>query len=352
MSLTAGNPPTILTASGGMRYSVFSVQDHHLGFHRTVPELYQQVIAQCELAESLGYDTFFVAEHHFHEYGAVPNPAVFLAALSQRTRTIRLGSAISILTFHHPLTVAESYAMVDVLSGGRLVLGVGSGYLKHEFEGYAIDGAEKRDRFDENLSIVKRALAGERLSLDGQFSTLRDVAINVRPVQRPAPPIYVAILRQEAAYHVGRQGNNILSVPYASVDNFEEVAGIVQGFRQGRQEAGFAGDMIFAFHTHVAESDAEARQFAADPFDLYVATRLYAKRQTYDDIIRSGLSLFGSVDTVVEKLVRLYEMGVSHVMHLQNFGMMPPEQVQRSMRLLATEVMPRVNARIAHRRAA
>ena len=100
-----------------MRLSIFSVQDHYPASARTLPQLYGQVIAQAELADRLGYDTFFVAEHHFHEYGAVPNPSVMLSTLAQRTKRLRLGSAISILTFHHPLTVAESYAMVDVLSG-------------------------------------------------------------------------------------------------------------------------------------------------------------------------------------------------------------------------------------------
>jgi alkanesulfonate monooxygenase SsuD/methylene tetrahydromethanopterin reductase-like flavin-dependent oxidoreductase (luciferase family) len=167
-----------------MRYSLFSVNDHYPKLARTVPQLYQQVIHSCELAERLGYDTFFCAEHHFHEYGVVPNPAVMLSTLAQRTTRLRLGTAISILTFHNPLTVAESYAMVDVLSGGRLVYGVGSGYLSHEFAGYAIDPAEKRDRFDENLAIVRRLLTGERVTAKGTYSNVDAVALNVRPVQK------------------------------------------------------------------------------------------------------------------------------------------------------------------------
>src|SRR4051812_50163672 len=102
-----------------MRYSIFSVNDHYPRLPRTVPQLYNQVMHACELAERLGYDTFFCAEHHFHEYGVVPDPAVMLAALAQRTKRIRLGTAISILTFHDPRHIAESYAMVDLLSGGR-----------------------------------------------------------------------------------------------------------------------------------------------------------------------------------------------------------------------------------------
>ena len=188
-----------------MRYSILSVLDHYPGRPRSVGELYEQVLVQGELAEALGYEAYFVAEHHFHEYGAVPNPAVLLATMAQRTRWLRLGTAISVLTFHNPLTVAETYAMLDVLSGGRLVLGVGSGYLKHEFEGFRIDPAEKRERFDEALEVLQKALTGERFSYRGKHIRIDNVAINVTPLQRPTPPIYVAVLRREAAYHIGRR---------------------------------------------------------------------------------------------------------------------------------------------------
>jgi alkanesulfonate monooxygenase SsuD/methylene tetrahydromethanopterin reductase-like flavin-dependent oxidoreductase (luciferase family) len=147
-----------------MRYSIFSVNDHHPRLPRTIAQLYGQIVRQAELADELGYDTFFCAEHHFHEYGVVPDPAVMLAVISQRTRRVRLGTAISILTFHDPRRIAETYAELDTLSGGRLVFGVGSGYLAHEFVGYDRDPKEKRDRFNENLDIVQRLMAGETLS--------------------------------------------------------------------------------------------------------------------------------------------------------------------------------------------
>ena len=212
------------------------------------------MLDQARQAERLGYDTFWVAEHHFHEYGAVPNPAVFLAALSQQTRRLRLGTAISILTFHNPLTVAENYALVDQLSQGRLSLGVGSGYLKHEFEGYDVDPAIKRERFDENLMLVERLLAGERVTHESRHNTIREVRINVQPVQQPVP-VYVAILRREAAYHVGRQGRRMLFVPYAAVDSFEEIGLMMQDYRRGLAEAGIedaSGMAAVALHTHVA----------------------------------------------------------------------------------------------------
>ncbi len=333
-----------------MRYSIFSVQDHYPDRERTITAYYEEMLQQCVLAEELGYDTYFVAEHHFHPYGVFPNPAVALAAAAERTGRIRLGTAVSVLPFRNPLLVAEDYAMLDQLSGGRVVLGVGSGYLAHEFEALGIDPRDKRAQFDEALDILRRALAGEEVTVDGRFHRFDGVAINVPPVQRPTPPIYVAVLRKEAIYHVGRQGNPVMNIPYASVDRFEEIEPMVAEYFRGRREAGLETgpeDLLLAFHAHVAESDEAARRDAAEAFDLYVATRLYAKSQVYDDIIRSGLALFGSVETVVDKLEKLYRMGLRHVLLLQNFGLLDHRLVCRSMERFAREVMPALAERVA-----
>jgi alkanesulfonate monooxygenase SsuD/methylene tetrahydromethanopterin reductase-like flavin-dependent oxidoreductase (luciferase family) len=330
-----------------MRYSIFSVNDHHPRLARTVPQLYAQVMRQCELAEQLGYDTFFCAEHHFHEYGVVPDPAVMLSALAQRTRRIRLGTAISILTFHDPRRIAETYAMLDLMSGGRLVFGVGSGYLAHEFVGYDRDPKEKRDRFNENLDIVRRLMAGETLSYRGRFSASDKVVLNVRPHQGRVPPIYVAVLARDAALHVGRQGNRIFTVPYASCRDFDDIGTMLAEYRRGREQAGLAADdddHVFTLHTHVAESDDQAREQCKAAYDLYVDTRLYARKHLYEDILANGICLFGSVRTVVEKMRRLHEMGIRHVATMHNFGALDPALVERSMTLFAREVLPRAIA--------
>lgn len=314
------------------------MNDHHPRLARTVPQLYRQVIRQCELAESLGYDTFFCAEHHFHEYGVVPDPAVMLSALAQRTKNIRLGTAISILTFHDPRSVAERYAMLDMMSGGRLVFGVGSGYLAHEFAGYDIDPKVKRERFNERLDVVKRLLAGE---------TVGKAILNVRPHEGRVPPIYVAILARDGAYHVGRQGNCVFTVPYASCKDFADIGTMFAEYRRGRAEAGFAphdDDHVFTFHTYVAESDAEAREQCKAAYDLYVDTRLYAKKHVYEDILANGICLFGSPETVAEKMARLHEMGIRHVATMHNFGALDPKLVERSMTLFAREVMPQLSS--------
>lgn len=331
-----------------MRYSVFSVNDHHPGLPRTVPELYAQVMRQCELAESLGYDTFFCAEHHFHEYGVVPDPAVMLSALAQRTRRIRLGSAVSILTFHDPRRIAESYAMVDMMSRGRLVLGVGSGYLAHEFVGFDREPKEKRERFNENLALVRRLMAGETLAYEGRYSRSEKALLNVLPHEGRVPPIYVAVLARDAAYHVGRQKDRVFTVPYASCKDFDDIGRMLAEYRKGLAEAGLEpddDDHVFTLHTHVAASDEEARQLAKAAYDLYVDTRLYAKKHVYEDIVANGINLFGSVATVAAKVRALHAMGVRHVATMHNFGALEPRLVERSMTLFAREVMQPIAAR-------
>jgi len=330
-----------------MRYSIFSVADHYPGQQRSVADYYAQLLRQAEAAEGLGFDAMFVAEHHFHDYGVVPNPAVMLTALAARTRRLRLGPAIATLTYHDPVSVAENYAMLDVLAGGRLILGTGSGYLKHEFAGFGIAPETKRQRFDETLMLVRRLLAGERVTHDGAFHRLRDVAINLRPIQQPTPPIFVAALAREAAYHIGRQGNRLMAIPYASLAAFAEVGALEQEFRRGRAESGArddGDDAIYTFHAHVAATDAAARQHAAAPFDRYVETRLYARRQSYDDVLANGLGLFGGAATVAEKVVALGRMGVRHVALLTDFGLMPEEDALQSMRRFVEDVAPRVRA--------
>ncbi|MEO8143370.1 MAG: LLM class flavin-dependent oxidoreductase, partial [Betaproteobacteria bacterium] len=148
-----------------------------------------------------------------------------------------------------------------------------------------------------------------------------------------------------AAYHVGRQANRIFTVPYASCKDFDDIGAMLAEYRKGRAEAGLAADdddHVYTLHTHVARSDAEAKAQCKQAYDLYVDTRLYAKKHLYEDIIANGICLFGSVDTVAAKMRRLREMGVRHVATLHNFGALAPELVESSMALFARDVMEKL----------
>jgi alkanesulfonate monooxygenase SsuD/methylene tetrahydromethanopterin reductase-like flavin-dependent oxidoreductase (luciferase family) len=345
------------TNENELRYSVFSVHDHYPDLPRSVADLYAEAADQCVLAEKLGYDGFFVAEHHFAPYGSVPNPAVLLANLAARTTKIRLGSAISVLSFHPAFEVAENYAMVDILSGGRVTLGVGSGYLAHEMEGYKVDMATKRERYDEALAILEGALTGETFSYEGKFNSIKEMQLNVKPVQAGGLPLYVAVSAPPVAYYVGKQGRGMMFVPYSQLEKIEDVGLVISTYQKGKAEAQGgsvsnrkAGDVIVAFHAHVAETDEQARSVAREPFELYLRTRQRAKHQSFDAISgEDGLSLVGGPESVARKLLRLHDVGVRHVTLLHNFGAMPAASAASSMRLFAEKVMPLFNAYLAER---
>ena len=327
-----------------MRVSVFSVLDHYPQLPRTVTRLFEEVLEQMELADQLGLDGYWIAEHHFHEYGACPSPAVFLAAAAQRTRRLRLGVAVSVLPFTHPLRLAEDWAVLDHLSRGRLNLGVGSGYLQHEFDGFGIDPAEKRSMFDEALIVMRLAWTGEPVRFEGRHYRISGPRLNVLPVQRPHPPVWVAVLRPEAAYYVGRQGLPLINIPYASFDRLDQVPSMVEQFRRGYAESGHNPDEVdlpLVFHTYVADSDRTVRSECGEALERYLFSRLYAKRANYDQLLERGFFIAGSPEKVVEQIRRVRNMtGFNHFVGLVNFGALEHQKVLRSIRLLAEQVAP------------
>lgn len=327
-----------------MRFGLFSVCDHYPAeLPRTSAQLYGELLEQVEAADHLGFDSFWVAEHHFHEYGAIPSPAVFLAAAAQRTKRIRLGAAVVVLPFHNPLLVAEDYAMVDMLSGGRLNLGVGSGYLRHEFEGFGVDPDEKGARFEEALQVLLQAWRGERFSWDGRFTRVKDVKLNAQPVQQPGPPLWVAILRNEAAAQMGGRGFAIMMIPYATGERTSEFAQTITDWRRAYTAAG--GDPVrarlpFGFHTYVCDGLDRAAAEARDAMDRYVRTRLYARQRPFQTLVDRNLIAFGSPDDVV-RVARLYEeCGYTDYLAIMNFGGLPQAKVLRSMEMMARHVLP------------
>ena len=150
-----------------LTYGLFSVLECPPG--RPAEHVYPELLDLFAYGEQLGFTNTWVAEHHFSDYGTLGGPPVFLAALAQRTTSMRLGSAVAVLPFHDPIRLAEDYAALDVISGGRLEFGVGRGYQPKEFAGFGIDMADARDRFWEQLDVITSAWKGEPFSHQGRF---------------------------------------------------------------------------------------------------------------------------------------------------------------------------------------
>ena len=174
---------------------------------------------QAELAESWGYRSFWLPEHHFSRAGAVPDPLMLLAAVAARTRTILLGTTSFLLPLRNPLQAAEQVAVLDRLSNGRVVLGVGRGYSASLLSAFSVSPAEKRRRFEWCLDHMIKAWSGEPVALTENAAP---VVVAPRPAQKPHPPIWVAAFGPKALAQVGSLGAPYLASPMESMSRLRE----------------------------------------------------------------------------------------------------------------------------------
>jgi Coenzyme F420-dependent N5,N10-methylene tetrahydromethanopterin reductase and related flavin-dependent oxidoreductases len=170
-----------------MRFGLFFQAPEAAG--QTHAERYAEMFDIIELADSLGFDVAWLAELHFGgAFSLLANPLMAVPVIAQRTRRIRIGTAVTLLPLHHPLSCAEQAATADLLSGGRLEFGVGRGSIPTQFHGFRVPVAENRARFDEALEIIRLAWTKPRFSYHGRFYEIEDIEVVPKPLQRPHPP--------------------------------------------------------------------------------------------------------------------------------------------------------------------
>src|SRR2546425_7064743 len=180
---------------------------------QTPADVYAHALAECKLADELGFDTVWLAEHHFSVYGIAPSLPVLAAAVARETRRVRIGTAVVIAPFAHPVRIAEEWAMVDILSNGRLEFGLGRGYQPAEFRGLSISMEKTRERFDECLEVIRRAWTEERVTFEGEFYTVRDLRVLPKPIQQPHPPFWTAAASPATFPLPARMKLKILTAP-------------------------------------------------------------------------------------------------------------------------------------------
>jgi alkanesulfonate monooxygenase SsuD/methylene tetrahydromethanopterin reductase-like flavin-dependent oxidoreductase (luciferase family) len=186
---------------------------------------YAECLAQIEEAEALGYQTVWLSEHHFTWDGFLPSPLVVAAAAACRTSRIRIGTNIVPLALHHPLRVAEDAAVVDLLSGGRLVLGVGQGYAAHEFEAFGIQRRLRPSLFEEGVTVIRKAWEEGSIGFNGTRWRLPDLPFGPRPGGRI--PVYVGAVSEQAIDRAVRIADGLL-VYCATPGDFAERYGLLQ----------------------------------------------------------------------------------------------------------------------------
>lgn len=320
-------------------------------------------------SEALGFDSLWANEHHFDPYGGIiPSPPTMLAALSQRTRRARLGTSIVVLPLHNPIEIAEQLAMVDLMSGGRVEFGIGRGFVEFDYDRLHIPREDSQERMREQLAVIIKAWSGEPFSHEGRFYRYDKLEVWPRPEQRPHPPIWLSCSQTPSSFEwAGRLGYNILTVAYRSV---ELLVANNKIYREALAKAGHApgkGRIATHYHCVLAEDRREAREIARQAWRRYTTAtthtleRLRADQDSLKDPVRKQAQQDAlDIEKMVEELrviactpdeaVRLLEraqdaMGFDQCDCTFFFGGITHDQAQRSLRLFATEVMPKLKDR-------
>jgi alkanesulfonate monooxygenase SsuD/methylene tetrahydromethanopterin reductase-like flavin-dependent oxidoreductase (luciferase family) len=337
--------------------------------HRHADIIHRE-LEQVEWTEELGFDEVWFTEHHFIDYGLSVDPSSLAAAAASRTRRVRIGLAAAILPFHHPLRLAEQTALVDIISNGRLDMGVGRGNRPAEFAGYRIPQVESRDRFDETVEILRLAWTQERFSFHGRFFDFDDVRVIPKPLQQPHPPLYQVCVSKDGIENTALRGwpmlNSVLTGPVDQLVGNRDtyVATLEKSGRSAPEIAALLARWGVSRQIYVADTDAraldEAKQaelWYQESFRRFVVPeriedahpslqpgfRAMAEKLgqvTWESLVRETLA-FGSPDTVARHIEHMRQLGVGQVLCWMNFGGLPQDRIRRSMELFAREVMPR-----------
>ncbi len=248
-----------------LRMIKFGVFDHLDDSGHDVGEQYRHRLDLAEACDRSGFWAYHVAEHHGTPHGLAPAPNMFLSAMAQRTRRLRLGPLVMLLNLYHPLRAFEEICMLDQLSGGRLDLGIGRGASPIEMEFFGVDPAEAQDRYSEAADIVLKAMQVDRLDHHGRYFDLKDVPITLSPVQRPHPPLWYGTAKPETAAWAAQEQVNLACIGTAST-----VRGITDAYRSRWAETAAPGAAMpllgMVRHVVIADSDREALDLAGPAY--------------------------------------------------------------------------------------
>lgn len=177
---------------------------------RTLPAVYAECLDQIRAVDALGYDSVWITEHHFVEDGYVPSFVAVAGAVAAATSNVAISSNVLLMPFQHPVRLAEDLAVLDNLSNGRMMLGVGLGYAHHEFRAFGVERRHRVSLTEEGIEILQRAWREERFSFAGKRYRFDDVAVRPRPVQPGGPPLWVAAMSEAGARRAARLGAHLL----------------------------------------------------------------------------------------------------------------------------------------------
>jgi alkanesulfonate monooxygenase SsuD/methylene tetrahydromethanopterin reductase-like flavin-dependent oxidoreductase (luciferase family) len=339
--------------------------------------VYDSDLQQMLAAEALGYHSVWIAEHHFNDYGLCPAPPVLASFVAARTTRLRVGMGVSLLPLHHPVDLAEQLAVLDVLSGGRLDVGIGRGGTLQDYQTFQSDRDDARARVEEGIALMQRSWSGAPFDFQGRFHSAEAVHVRPRPVQRPHPPLFVAANSGDSVISAARLGLPTLSSFFVPLEELQRRRPLYRDTARaaGRTDVEIDGLEARAWGmrvVHVASSRAEALAAIEAPFMSYQRKmavlrsdrtggsvpnsfdRTLLRLRPFEEYLATGWTHVGTPDEVRDGLERYVEAtGIRRLLLLMALPGIPTALALRSMRMFVEEVAPAlaraVDGRVASR---
>ena len=346
-----------------MRFGYFTLSDNHYRDNRRgANEFVADILDEAVYAEEVGLNSAWIGEHHFSTLGVLSCPDLVLATVAARTKRIRLAPAVTVLPLHHPIRVAEQWATLDLLSGGRVDFAAGRGYDRREYLPLDVSFEDNQAIFEEGMEVVRRLWAtDEPISHHGKHYCFDDVAITPKPVQRPIPA-YVASFSQPSIELAGRLGCGLIVAPFAAAMTYGGLRQVSDLYRttcakHGQQPAGLMCSYFIHFaDTKAEEEAARARQiryykecviaaFPGDPktappsYRYFIAMVERLRNVRPADLTENSV-LLGAPAQIADTLKHVEAAGFDEVILYFNVGLKPHAQVTDEMARFMAEVAP------------
>ncbi|GGC91903.1 LLM class flavin-dependent oxidoreductase [Chelatococcus reniformis] len=335
------------------------------GQRLTDREVYEGNVRLADLAEPLGFESIWTAEHHFTDYTMCPNPAQFLTYMAGRTRTARLGTMVMVLPWHHPVRVAEELSVLDHLSGGRAILGIGRGIGKVEFDRFQVDMNESRERFIEIATCVIEGLETGVLEHDGKYIKQIPSPIRPLPLRSFKGRTYASAVSPESMRIMAELGLGILIIPQKSWDDtvadVASYSAIFEDVNGCRAPAPISAGWVFCDEDPVRAREL-AQKYIGDYYESVLAHYDFGAHMKtisgyeyygkfHDTIKKRGeqkmidffvdLHVWGTPKQCLDKIVHLHEkVNNSGFLGIFGYADMSFAEAERNMKLFAAEVMP------------
>ncbi len=338
-----------------------------------VQQKFNEALDQCALADQVGFTGVWAVEHHFLPgYSSMSCPELFLAAVSQRTTKLRLGHAIMHLPYkiNSPIRAAERIGTLDVLSNGRVEFGGGRATSHEELDGFDIDPALTQRQWAEAMQIIPRMMAEESFEYESDLIRIPRRKITPKPVQTPHPPMWVASTQPSSIQFAGEHGLGVLGFGISDLNSNDYVAMYREALKKAKPAAGVINNRFAVLRNALCcPTDEEAlgiQEYGYRLFNQQVGG-LFApwldgtpppsyeyiienfKRQmemgdthTMKELVELGQACIGSPETCAKGLNGLIDSGVDEVMLFMQCARTPHEKIMESIKLFASEVMPRL----------